>query len=199
MNATRTLGAGALLLGVLAPFAGSPYPPSRGSIDVDGLARIIASGEDHVTALELARWIRDRKPRLRVIDVRTPEAFATYAIPTAENISIGDLARADFTPDEVIVLYSEGGAHAGQAWVMLRAMGLSNVFFIAGGMIDWHEQVMTPQLPVGANEDDRRAFETTAELSRYFGGEPEFSSTHRQLAPAPDSDAARVAVRRRGC
>ena len=87
-----TLGAGALLLGVAAPFAGSPYRTPQ-HLDVDGLVGQIERGEDHVTALELAGWIRGRKPGLRVIDVRTAEEFAAYSIPTAENIPLDRLAR----------------------------------------------------------------------------------------------------------
>ena len=199
MSAARTLGAGALLLGLAAPFAGSPYLPAQGGIDVDGLARVIASGDDHVTASELAGWIRDRKPKLRVIDVRGPDAFADYSIPTAENIPIDRLARAAFSKDQTIVLYSEGGAHAGQAWVLLRALGLTNVFFIAGGMVDWHEEIMAPELPADASEEERRAFETRAELSRYFGGEPEIGPARGEASAGPEPARARVVVRRRGC
>lgn len=198
-SVTRTLGAGALLLGLAAPFAGSPYLPAQGGVDVEGLARVIASGEDHVSALELARWIRDRKPRLRVIDVRGPDAFAAYSIPTAENIPIDRLARAAFAKDEIVVLYSEGGAHAGQAWVLLRAMGLTNVFFIAGGMVDWHEEVMAPTLAADASEEQTRVFEATAELSRYFGGEPQVGPALGQAAAEPRETRARIVVRRRGC
>jgi rhodanese-related sulfurtransferase len=199
MSATRTLGAGALLLGLAAPFAGSPYLPAQGGIDVDGLARVIASGDDHVTASDLAGWIRDRKQNLRVIDVRGPDAFAAYSIPTAENIPIDRLARAAFSKDEIIVLYSEGGAHAGQAWVLLRALGLTNVFFIAGGMVDWHEEIMAPELPVDASEEERRAFEARADLSRYFGGEPQIGPARGEATARPAAERARVVVRRRGC
>lgn len=199
MSLTRSLGAGALLLGLAAPFAGNPYLPAQGGIDVEGLARVIASGEDHVTALELAQWIRDRKPNLRIIDVRGPDAFAAYSIPTAENIPIDRLARSSFAKDDIVVLYSEGGAHAGQAWVLLRAMGLANVFFIAGGMVDWHEEVMEPKLAADASDEQKRAFEATAELSRYFGGEPQLGPARGQATAEPPMEKARVVMRRRGC
>lgn len=198
MSATRTLGAGALLLGLAAPFAGSPYLPAQGGIDVEGLARVIASGGDHVTAGELAGWIRDRKPNLRVIDVRGPDAFAAYSIPTAENLPIDRLARAAFSKDDILVLYSEGGAHAGQAWVLLRALGLTNVFFIAGGMVDWHEEVMAPELPADASEEEKRAFDARADLSRYFGGEPQLGPPRGEASTDAAPERARV-VRRRGC
>ena len=199
MSAVRSLGAGALLLGLAAPFAGSPYLPAQGGIDVDGLARVIAAGEDHVTASELAAWIRDRKANLRVIDVRDADAFAAYSIPTAENIPIDRLAHVSFSKQDTIVLYSEGGAHAGQAWVLLRALGLARVYFIAGGMVDWHEEIMAPELPVDASEEQKRAFEAQADLSRYFGGEPQIGPARGETLAKPAAERTRTVARRRGC
>ena len=189
MNLNRRLGVGALVCGLAAPLAGSPYRSMRGAADVHGLAQVIMQGGDHVSALTLAGWIRARKPGLRVIDVRTPEEFAQWAIPTSENIQLDELLRTRFAPDEVVVLYSEGGAHAGQAWTLLRAIGVDNAWFIAGGLADWHEEVHTPVLPHNATPAEVRAFEETAALSRYFGGAP---SVGERKSAAPKA-------RRRGC
>lgn len=185
MSVTRRMGAGALVLGLAAGFAGSPYRAARGRIDIERTVRTILDGGDHVSALELAGWIRDRKPGLRVIDVRPPAEFAQYAIPTAENLPLEALLHASFAPHETIVLYSEGGAHAGQAWVLLRAMGVANAWFIAGGLADWDEEVMAPVIVPGTQA------ETISGISRYFGGTP-------SVGDSASSSAAPVA-RRRGC
>lgn len=188
MSATRRLGLGALALGLAAPFAGSPYRQSRGGLDVDALAREIDQGADHVEARQLAVWIRDRRPGLRVIDVRPSEAFGDDAIPTAENLPLDRLVRATFAPGQTIVLYSQEGAHAGQAWVLLRALGVAHALFIPGGLADWWDEVMAPALPAAMPPAER---ERIADLSRYFGGSPRFGGT---------GDAApRRSYRRRGC
>ena len=57
---------------------------------------------------------------------------------------IEQIPGARFRDDETIVLYSEGGAHAAQAWVFLKAAGVRNVLFIAGGLGDWFDEVMNP-------------------------------------------------------
>jgi len=199
MTLGRNLGAGALALGLAAPFAGSPYQTTQSRFDIDQITQIIASGEDHVEPLQLAAWIRAHKPGLRVIDVRSPPEFAEYRIPTAENIPIDRLSHALFSSDETVVLYSEGGAHAGQAWVLLKATGVRNALFVSGGLVDWYVDVMTPTLAANASADEAAQFEATAELSRYFGGEPQIgpsnSSYPPRMAPPP-----RIAdVRRRGC
>ncbi len=181
MTFNRRLGLGALACGLAAALAGSPYRPRRAGLDVAETARAIMEGRDHIKAIELAAWIRDRKPGLRVIDVRPAGQFATSAIPTAENLPLDALLSTRFSPHESIVLYSEGGAHAGQAWTLLRAMGVLNAWFIAGGLADWHDEVLAP----GANS-------AVAELTRYFGGMPTVGDGA--------VDAARpVRPRRRGC
>ena len=131
----RVLAALAALLGLLAAFAGAPR-----SIDVDALATQVANEEDHVTALELAQWIKDRKPGLRVINL----GQVSTRLPGAEVIPLESLTRTKFAPDETIVLISDGGAHAAQAWVFLRALGHRNVFFLRGGIAEWNAEVLNP-------------------------------------------------------
>ncbi|MES1199077.1 MAG: rhodanese-like domain-containing protein [Pseudomonadota bacterium] len=196
MKLTRRLGLGALALGIAAPMA-SPYRSTRGELDVDAIARAILAGEDHVEAPTLARWIRERKPGLRVIDVRDAAAFGDDAIPTAENIPLDRLTRATFAPAQAIVLYSEEGAHGGQAWVMLRALGIVNARFIAGGLADWRDDVMYPVLRADASADEREAFAAIAELSRYFGGQPRVGEPGESAANV--EARRRETLRRRGC
>lgn len=194
---TRRLGLGALALGATAAFAGSPYRRSNGRLDIAQTLQVIEDGGDHVSALQLAGWIRDQRPGLRVIDVRSADAFAAFAIPTAENIALPALVHADFAPTGLIVLYSEEGAHAGQAWVLLRALGVTNAFFIAGGLADWRDEVLSPVLAEDASPEARAAFTETAALSRYFGGSPRTGTAPERRNGSPEQSIA--AIRRRGC
>jgi rhodanese-related sulfurtransferase len=196
MNIERRLGIGALVAGLAAALVGSPYRPLRGHLDVEQTARLIMDGGDHVSALQLAAWIKERKPGLRVIDVRPPDQFSQYAIPTAENLPLDVLLRTSFSAQDIIVLYSEGGAHAAQAWALLRAMGVSNTWFIAGGLADWHEEVHAPVLARDATAQQVQAFEAQAELSRYFGGVPSIGDV---ASPASGGAVGAVKPRRRGC
>jgi rhodanese-related sulfurtransferase len=187
MKLVYPLGLGAIALGVAAPFAGSPFRASQGRIDADALAREIARGSDHVGARQLAAWIRDRRSGLRVIDVRSPVEFAQGAIPTAENIPLERLVRTRFQPGQTLVLYSEEGAHGGQAWVLLRALGVSGALFVPGGLADWRDEVMNPALPADLSPEERAGI---VELSHFFGGTPRIDSGAPGDAPSP---------RRRGC
>jgi rhodanese-related sulfurtransferase len=204
MSGARILGATALALGVAAPFAGAPPASERsaGAIDVAALARMVAAQQDHVSALELARWIRDRRPGLRVIDVRPPGEYARFSIPTAENMPIERIPGARFRDDETIVLYSEGGAHAAQAWVFLKAAGVRNVLFVAGGLGDWFDEVMNPVVPAFPPPGQAAHLAEVAEISSYFGGTPRTAPAGAATPAAPgNSDTAALIAnaRRRGC
>jgi rhodanese-related sulfurtransferase len=211
----RPLGLAAAALGVLAVAAGSPYASGHAHVDVAQLARVIEREDDHVTAIELARWIKERRAALRIVDVRSAAEFDDYHIPGAEHISLDSLAATPFHADETVVLYSEAGGHAAQAWVFLRAMGIARVFHLRGGLYEWLDQVMSPTLASDASPRERAAFDSAAVLSRYFGGVPQTGVTRSpdDALPVPRAQAdsaatGRVAagtgaavrrIRRRGC
>jgi len=173
---SRFLGAAAVVLGGLAAVAGSPYRSAHGAIDVAALAADVANERDHVTALELAQWIRDRKPQLHVLDLRTKAEYLEYSIPGAAFVPLESLASLTLDRRDTLVLYSGGGAHAAQGWVMLRALGYSNVFFLRGGLNEWLDEVAAPT--------------NATDLTRYFGG-----TARPKGSPAPTV----AELRRRGC
>jgi rhodanese-related sulfurtransferase len=209
----RWLAGAAALLAVAALAAGDPHPGER--VDVDRLARIVDAEEDHVTALDLAAWIRDRKPGLRVVDVRSAAEYADFHLPNAENLTLAQVTRTRFRADETVVLYSEGGTHAAQGWFFLRARGVEHVYFLRGGLYEWMTEVMNPTVAPDASPETRAAFARTAELSRYFGGVPRVVAPSvgtagasgdgdpaAELAPRGAEGGAAAAVRhvrQRGC
>ncbi|MFL5614525.1 MAG: rhodanese-like domain-containing protein [Gemmatimonadaceae bacterium] len=211
----RWLAGIALGLAAAASFAGSPYTARHASIDVALLAHTVEQEEDHVTALELAEWIKERRPGLRVLDVRTPEEYQAYHVPTAEHLALDSLTRMPFRADETLVLYSEGGAHAAQVWVFLRALGYRKVFFLRGGLYEWLDQVMNPRL-ADTTVAARGSFARASVISRYFGGVPRSDMPRESgdnVLPLPQRSRGRTAVplpakstastlqevRRRGC
>ena len=198
----------ALVLGSLAALAGTPDRARNARLDVESLARAVEHEDDHVTAIELAGWIRDRRPGLRILDIRSSGEFDALHIPTAERVALTDLSRTPFRRDETIVLYSEGGAHAAQGWVFLRALGYKQVYFLRGGLREWLDDVMSPTLQATADDSTRKAFARVSDLSRYFGGAPRRSAgpVRESAIPIPaarDSAIAKAVKARsvwgRGC
>jgi rhodanese-related sulfurtransferase len=197
----RWLAGSAALAGALAPLAGSPYRRASpagagapGTVDVAELARIVAEQQDHVPAVELAAWIRAGERGLRVVDVRSASEFAAYHIPGAEHIPLDRLTTVRFADDETVVLYSEHGVHAAQAWVFLRALGHRRVLFLQNGLHEWLDDVMSPTIAEDAPAEAQAAFARVAEISAWFGGTP------RRLSRAADAAAEHaLRARRRGC
>ncbi len=163
----RSLAIVAVVGGALAVVAGSPTRATRGSLDVTELARIVEHEEDHVTAVELATWIRDDKPRLRVLDMRADSEFADFHIPGATRVPLTEIARMPLDSAATYVLYSEGGTHAAQGWFLLRARGVRNVFFLRGGLYEWLEQVMNPRVASTTPQAQRDSIRA---LTLWFGG-----------------------------
>lgn len=202
----RWLAVSALVLGGLAAVAGSPVAATNARVDVANLAKAVESEDDHVTAIELAGWIRDRREGLRIIDVRDSAEFTEFHIPGAERVALSDLVKTPFRHDETIVLYSDGGAHAAQGWVFLRSLGYKRVYFLRGGLYEWLDEVMNPNLPINATDSARGEFKKVSEISRYFGGVPRVGdsstalpSNRRGQAVGPKSATAVARVRGRGC
>ncbi len=203
----RRLALTALLLGGLAAFAGSPVAATNARVDVRSLATTVEREDDHITAIELAGWIRDRREGLRIVDVRDSAEFLEFHIPGAERVALGDLVATSFRLDETIVLYSDGGAHAAQGWVFLRALGYKRVYFLRGGLYEWLDQVMSPGLPIDASDSSRAEFRKVSEISRYFGGVPRVGdsvsagASHKEPGETKTfrSGLAVARVRGRGC
>jgi len=72
----------ALALGALA-LLGAPSPGGAVTINTRELADIVESEVDHVTVEDLADWIVQDRADYRLLDVRDPESYAAYHIPTA--------------------------------------------------------------------------------------------------------------------
>jgi rhodanese-related sulfurtransferase len=203
----RGLAIAAIIGGVLAVVAGSPTRATRGSVNVSELAWIVEHEEDHVTATELAKWIRDDKAGLRVIDIRPDSEFNDFHVPTARRVALSEIAQMSLDSAATYVLYSEGGTHAAQGWFLLKARGVENAYFLRGGLYEWLDQIMNPRVPNTMPQVERDSIRA---LTMWFGGKMQVvdpgSLTRPSLldgelsAPhAPDTREGIRKVRRRAC
>jgi len=202
----RGLLIAAIVGGGLAVVAGSPTRPTHGTVDVQRLAEIVEHEEDHITAIELAKWIRDDHAGLRVLDIRPDSEFREFHIPGAKNVALTKLARMPLDSTATYVLYSEGGTHAAQGWFLVHARGIENVYFLRGGLYEWVEQVMNPRLDPNAPQAER---DSVLALARWFGGKvqagaspPAVPSILDGALTPPAANATRESIRkirRRAC
>ena len=203
----RALATIAVVGGALAVVAGNPTRPVRGNVDVTEIARIVEHEEDHVTAFELAKWIRDDKAGLRILDIRSDSEYDDFHIPRAIRVPLAEVARMPIDSAATYVLYSEGGTHAAQAWFLLRARGVDNVFFLRGGLYEWLEQVMNPRVASTTPQADRDSIRA---ITLWFGGKMQVVDSASTTTPsvldgalsAPHSSDTRESIkkiRRRAC
>jgi len=200
MRERRILAVVAAVLGL-----GAAAADLRPSADVRHLATEIEAEADHISALDLGTRIRSGEPDLRVLDLRSEAEFTAFHIPGARNVSLTKLAAERLPRQGTTVLYSEGGTHAAQAWVLLRVQGYGNVFVLRDGIYEWISRVFQPRLAVDASAAERVEFARAAELSRFFGGTP-LSGVPRSEVPqgywtgaTPASAPLIEKIHRRGC
>jgi len=166
----RRLALLAVALGTLALFA----QPHRGpfvKLDARELASVVEAEVDHVTATELATWIVEGRADYRLLDLRTAADYAAYHVPTAENVPLSALGDYPLLRNEKVVLYSEGGIHSAQAWMLLRAQGYDAVYMVLGGLDAWKDEVLFPAPPADADAAARARFERAAQVAKFSGGE----------------------------
>lgn len=76
-----------------------------------------------------------------VVDVRTPEEFATGHLRDAKNIPLADFAtrigELDKSKGKSIVVVCQSGARADKAARLLQAAGFDDVVALEGGLAAW--------------------------------------------------------------
>lgn len=183
----QTLALIALVLGAVA-ILGNPYHGHVVQLNTKELAAIVDTEVDHVTAEELADWIVQGNTEYRLIDLRDEAAYAEYHIPTAEHVPTAALPEYPLLRNEKIVLYSDGGIHSAQAWMLLKAQRYRGVYTLLGGLDAWVDEVLFPTLPADATPRQTTELERIAQVSRFFGGAPRTGvdeDTDTAAAPMP--------------
>lgn len=168
---TRWLAVVALILGTVAVF-GDPYGGSVVELDTQELALIVQRKQDHVTVEELAHDILQGRTDLRLLDLREEVAYAEYHIPGAELVALGELVDYPLERNERVLVYSDGGIHAAQGWMLLKALGYPAVYTLLGGLDAWKEEILFPELPASDDPSTRAANDRRRFVSEFFGGAP---------------------------
>lgn len=174
----------AFALGLIALFAGNPYQGSQVTLDAKELGIMVDREVDHVTVNELADWIIKGKSDYRLIDLRPENDFSAYHVPTAENVTVAGLTEYPIQRNEKIVLYSEEDLHSAQAWMLLKALKYRGVYILHGGLEEWRDRILFPNIPENPTPDQASLLETMKEVSRYFGGTPQARGQGKD-SPAP--------------
>ncbi|MGE0144749.1 MAG: rhodanese-like domain-containing protein [Planctomycetota bacterium] len=127
----------------------------------------IESGADHVSAEELCTRLLAGDRGLLLIDVRPIEEYRDGHLPGAVHASVpevlGDRWQDRIAAAELVVLYSNGSTHPGQAWVELRRRGIAHARVLDGGLAEFRRMILTPPSLRGVTTRER----SEAEMRRH--------------------------------
>jgi rhodanese-related sulfurtransferase len=189
LTLNRRLALLAFLLG-LGALAATPARGSRVTLDSRDMAWLAANGSNRVAAAALADWIIQGRSDFRLIDLRTPAAFAAGPrIPSADNIPLTALLDAGLDRAEKILLVGDDQVAVAQAWLLLEASGYRGASILDGGLAAWRDQVVYPR--VDAVDAMTRA--RLEAVSAHFGGVPRIGGGADTFAPPPVSGVAQAA------
>lgn len=80
------------------------------------------------------------KPDVRVVDVRSPEEYASGHLPEAVNIPLNELldkARSWPRSQRIVTVCAKGGGRSAQAAQVLRDLGFGRTWWLCGGTLGW--------------------------------------------------------------
>jgi phage shock protein E len=92
----------------------------------------------------LAALVDSTEPAHIVVDVRTPEEYASGHIPTAINIPVGEIGSRPPTRDTnaLIIVYCASGRRSSRAKAVLEGLGYTRVVDF-GGISRWTGSTVT--------------------------------------------------------
>jgi rhodanese-related sulfurtransferase len=157
----------------------------------------VEAKDDHVLPVDLAKRIIEGRKDFTLVDVRSAWEFDDYHIQGAVNLPLPQLLGASgkevLRKDREIILYSSGGAHAAQAWVLLSQQGYT-VKTLLDGLDGWWRDVMTPVcLQTRGDSSDALEYQGAKAIREFFQGgsaTPGSPAVPSTSAPAPAAPAA---------
>ncbi len=135
-----------MALGLISFFLGDK-PTSKGhalNLSFNEFDEIIQAPVDQISALELADYLIKQQHHYNLIDLQGSEA--SYHIPTAESFTATEFLQSGVAVNETIILYSEHEIKATQLYYLLVIRGYFNVKVLSGGLNQWTQQVLQPNL-----------------------------------------------------
>uniref|UniRef100_UPI0026EEF391 rhodanese-like domain-containing protein n=1 Tax=Ignavibacterium album TaxID=591197 RepID=UPI0026EEF391 len=161
----------AILLGVVALFAGDPYDGNSVKVNVKDIALSTVKNSDKINPVDLADWIIQGKADYILVDLRTPDKYSDYTLPESENIPLVELPNSDLLRNQKIILFSDDEVAAAQGWFILKAKKYNSVYILEGGLNGWKDKVVFPRIPANPTKDQLAEMEKKRMIAQYFGGD----------------------------
>ena len=170
----KTMAALALMfVAVVLAVAGTmSHGTGAGPVDSAAIMQGIIDEKDHVTPVELAHWIIEKRQDYQLIDLRQPWQFDDYHIPTAINVPLGQFFQEanlkQLDRSKKIVVYGLGAGHAAETQLLLQMKGY-NAYSVREGISAWWDQVVTPT-SLRSDSADPAGYQQAKQLREFFFG-----------------------------
>ena len=170
----KTMAALALMfVAVVLAVAGTmSHGTGAGPVDSTAIMQGIIDEKDHVTPVELAHWIIEKKQDYQLIDLRQPWQFDDYHIPTAINVPLGQFFQEanlkQLDRSKKIVVYGLGAGHAAETQLLLQMKGY-NAYSVREGISAWWDLVVTPT-SLRSDSADPAGYQQAKQLREFFFG-----------------------------
>ncbi len=130
----------AVLVVIAAGFVWNTVQSRSNDVIVSNGAKPIATHQRISPAQYQTTFVQPHKSHL-LVDVRTPEEFASGHIPGAINISLQSLPQRmkELPQDQSIVVYCRSGSRSATATQLLTRAGYTDLYDL-GGIIAWNAQ-----------------------------------------------------------
>ena len=200
-----------LTLALLISCAGEP---SQNGVTPEKLLLDLTNNERYASTEQVADWIINQDPSLRLVDVRDHAAYDAFSLPGALHIPLENLLKTENQAQldcerYMIVFYSNDDLSAGQAWLLSRRMGCNNSYIMQGGLNRWTETILNPVEPAAtASAEEMELYQYRKAIGQYFIGGSEaflpeaYQETRQQVAPKKSIEVApkkKKAVEEEGC
>src|SRR5665811_1684088 len=132
-------------------------------IEPQQLLREIIQPTRYITTDQVAKMIIRKDPSLEMIDVRSSDEFAKFALPNSINIPLDSLLNSSSLsyfgiPGTKLVFIANDDIQSDQAWVLTKRLGFNGTYVMTGGLNRWIETIIQPQEP--SEDEPSTAFET---------------------------------------
>jgi len=173
--------AGIAMFGVVLIVIGQPTVADRWARVQEERQAQLDEGAVQIHPAEMLDKLHDRKLRVQMIDVRNEADYNLFHILDAQRADIEELetmapALIEQPANTLFVVMSNDEAAATEAWKVLVAESVPNVYILEGGVNNWIDTYAAEEFKLACevcSENDELRYDFTAALgAQYLASEP---------------------------
>ncbi len=167
----------------------------------DQLLLDLTGNERYASTDQVADWLINKDPSLRLVDVRDHSAFDTFTLPGAVNIPLDKILAPENRElldceRYTVVFFSNDDLTAEHAWQLSRRNGCKSAYVMQGGLNEWTATIFDPQEPGElASAEELELYQFRRAVCQYFiGGSEELEPEKFQEIVKPVVEKKKIEV-----